>query len=77
MIRYIVGVPGSGKTLYALRRIEEELVYSDRWVVTNLTEIRWPEFQAYLLRTYPTKAIDLRKRLQIIDKKETRTFYRW
>lgn len=77
MIRYIVGIPGAGKTLYAMHRIEQELVATKRWVVTNLVEIKLPEFQAYLNERYPEQGIELSKRLQIIPKVDTREFYRF
>jgi hypothetical protein len=78
MIRAVLGKAGGGKTYWMMHCIERELVGSKRWVVTNLTDIKVPEFQAYLQAKYPQDPnLDLGKRLQIIPKTETRYWFRY
>jgi len=77
MIRFITALPGGGKTYTALRFIIQELLNTNRWVVTNLTEIRVDKLQQYFHDTYPDAKIDLATRLQIIQKTDSTQWYRF
>jgi len=75
MLRFIVGVPGAGKTMFALHRaLVSELVGTKRMIVTNLTEIKLPELAEFMAERYK---IDITGRIQIIPKECTREFYRY
>jgi len=77
MIRFVTALPGGGKTYTALRFIIQELLNTNRWVVTNLTEIRVDKLQQYFHDVYPNAGIDLSKRLQIIQKVDSTQWYRF
>jgi len=77
MIRFVTALPGGGKAYTALRFIIQELLNTNRWVVTNLTEIRVDKLQQYFHDTYPDAKIDLATRLQIIQKVDSTQWYRF
>jgi len=77
LVRMIAGLQGGGKTYTAMRFIAMEIASTDRWVITNLTEIKLPEFALYFAELYPQLDIDISKRLQIIPKEETTRWYRY
>ena len=76
MIRLLIGLPGDGKTRYAVEMIVRELVYSERKVITNIEEIKLKELTVYIEKRYPEAKIDLDQRLKIIPKASTMEFYR-
>jgi len=77
LVRMIAGLQGGGKTYTAMRFIAMEIASTDRWVVTNLTEIKLPEFALYFAQLFPQLNIDIFTRLQIIPKEETTRWYRY
>jgi len=77
MIHATIGLMGGGKTYMAIHQIERQLLRSKRWVVTNLTEIDVPAFQAYLTGKYPEENINLAQRLCIIEKTASNEWYRY
>lgn len=74
MITTIIGKPGGGKSLYALRHIIKVLTETQNSVVTNLSLIL-PELSAYLSVKFPNLDIDVNKRIRIIDEKQSRRFW--
>lgn len=76
MIRLLIGLPGDGKTLYAMHMIIRELVFSERKVVTNIEEIELGRLGEYIEQKYPDARIDLDQRLKIIPKALTQDFFR-
>jgi len=77
MIRFITAIPGGGKTYTAMRFIAHEILSTNRWVVTNLTEIRMDVFSQYFHDEYPNSGVDLSQRLQIIQKTDSTQWYRF
>lgn len=77
MIRFVIGLPGAGKTMFCVSKIIEELGYTERHVVTNMQELKLPELHLYLQKRFPDRAIDLDDRLTIIPKQATFQFYRY
>jgi len=73
-IHFISGKPGGGKSLYALKLVEEELVHGFRPVYTNLP-IKVGRLNEYLQQKYPDKSIDLHTRLRILTDDETGKFW--
>ncbi len=51
-VHFISGKPGGGKTLYSVKLIVEELVHSDRIIVTNVP-LKLGELNRYLQEKYP------------------------
>jgi len=76
MIRMLIGLPGDGKTLYAMHMIIRELVFSERKIVTNIEEIELGRLGEYIEQKYPAAQIDLDQRLKIIPKALTQDFFR-
>ena len=72
---FISGKKGGGKSLYAMKLLEEELVYGDRPVVTNIA-VRWPELMQYLDDAHPSRKSDWMKRLYILQRDECYHFWR-
>lgn len=87
MLRGIFGKTGGGKTYTLVSKIIETLLYSERTVVTNLTELELENLAQYLhdrqhaeKLKHPARVIypiDLNTRLIIIQKPDTREFYRY
>lgn len=77
MIRFVIGLPGAGKTMFCVSKILDELVYTERFVVTNLQELRLDKIGEYLAKRCPDRAIDLDRRLLVIPKTETFQFFRF
>lgn len=73
-IHFISGKPGGGKSLFAVRKLIDDLVLTDRTIVTNIA-LNLPELSAYLQERYPNKSIDLHRRVRIIGDDESREFY--
>jgi len=73
MIKFISGKPGGGKTLYAVSIIEQVLVSTSDYVVTNIP-INIGNLQDLLL----SKGFDIHvpDRLRILTEEETSTFWR-
>lgn len=74
MITFVTGIPGSGKGIVAMRYIREDLLASERTVVTNLP-IRVPEFNEYLQKHGFTG--DINERLRILNADEVFEFFRY
>ncbi len=77
MIRFVVGKPRGGKTLYALREyIMDELVFGTRPVLTNVA-LKLPELNEYLQARHPDVTVDLFKRVRILDDSQLKTFWKF
>ena len=71
----IFGKKGGGKTYYALiNYILRELAYGDRCVCTTVA-LKLPELSAYLAKKYPSRDIDVNKRVRILTRDEGRRFW--
>jgi len=78
-LHFISGKPGGGKSLHAMQLLQEELIYGNRLICTNLP-INLAELNEYLQREFPDTVIDLHTRLRLLDDQtETGQFwlYRW
>lgn len=73
-VRFIVGKPGGGKTLYAVKLIIEELVYTAKTVVTNIP-LELGRLNEYLQEKYPKESIDLLERLVMLEDEDVFDFY--
>lgn len=73
-IHFISGKPGGGKSLYAVKKIIDELVLTNRTIITNLA-LNLPELSAYLQKTYPKKIMDLHQRIRQLEDDQCREFY--
>ena len=78
MIHFVTGKPGGGKSLFAMRRIIHELVYTARDVVTNVP-VQRGVLAEYLQREYPETLVELtgpNNRLHLLDEgKEVRELF--
>lgn len=75
-IHVIQGKPGGGKSLYATRRVIQELVEGHRNIVTNLP-IRLGNLNAYLQKQYPNEDFRAPQRVRILDDLEIRYFWKF
>jgi len=75
-IRFIVGLPGHGKTLFMMHRICDTLLNTKRVVVTTLQEIDVPKLHAYLATKAPNRDLQLHRRLFFVAKGDTAEFCR-
>jgi len=75
MLTLYTGKTGSGKTYAEVSEIAYVLLKTKRGVVTNHTEIKMPEFQAYL----ETKGFegDVNQRIRIIEKDMSKYYFRF
>jgi len=76
-VRFIVGLPGHGKSLFMVRRIAQTLLETNRVVVTTLTEIDRAALYQYLQKKNGDVDLGVHRRLFFIDKKDTSEFYRY
>lgn len=74
MIYAILGLPGSGKTLYSVKKVIDYLVNTDVVILTNLPVFRG-NLAEYLQKHYPEKVINLFERLVELTPEETQKFY--
>lgn len=75
-IHVILGKPGSGKSLYAVSRVIDELANGTRNVVTNLP-LHPGRLNEYLQEKYPDRDCRMVQRLRILDDDELREFWRY
>jgi len=73
-IHFISGKPGGGKSLYSVKLIVEELIHGERVIITNVA-LKLPELNDYLQVKYPSKAIDLFKRVILLNDDDTGKFW--
>jgi len=73
-IHAISGKPGGGKTMYSMRLILNELLYGTRVIITNVG-VNLDALNEYLQREYPTRSINLFKRMHLIDEDEMGRFF--
>lgn len=73
-IYFITGKPRAGKSLYSVALLVRELVHGTRPVVTNLA-LDLGALNEYLQREYPSKSVDLHRRVRILTDEETRSFW--
>ena len=75
MITGITGMPGDGKTLFAVGEIIDILVHTDKFVVTN-ARLKLPELAAYVAARSAGPFV-LDDRLRVIPDSEVFEFYRF
>lgn len=78
-ISVFTGKPGNGKTLTMMHFLAEDLIRTERHVVTNIP-IRLPELTEYIERTCEARKIrvpKLHRRLTVIDTTEALYFWRF
>lgn len=78
-IHFVVGKPGSGKSLYSTRRLFEILRDTDFDIVTNLP-LNIDKLQTKLADALPDTQLaraDLCRRIRILNDDQTREFYRY
>jgi len=73
-IHVIFGKPGSGKSMYATKKLIDELVYGQRNIVTNLP-IRPDRLNEYLNEKYPQINCRMVERLRIMTDDEMAKFW--
>jgi len=74
MISLVVGPPGAGKGLFLMRVVRDELLSSDRVIVTNFA-LKVPELAEFFKRRYPDADVDVFGRVVLLRDEEIRTFY--
>jgi len=75
MLHAIAGLPGGGKSQYALRFVViPELVHGTRVIITNLP-IKLGNLNEYLQKHYPDKLIDVLTRIRILTDDQLAKFY--
>lgn len=74
-IHIIFGPGGSGKSLFQMLVIEEQLRTTRRNIVTNLA-IDVPKFAAWLEAKYPGRDLDPGGRIRVLQEAETKEFWR-
>lgn len=77
MFEFRTGLPGSGKSLSLVRDIYWKLVYTNRLVLTTLTELDVGKLTSYIAQKHPNKNFNIDRRLFFIPKSETSEFYRY
>lgn len=77
MFEFRTGLPGSGKSLSLVRDIYWKLVYTNRIILTTLTELDVDRLSAYIAKQHPGKDYNISRRLFFIPKTDTATFYRY
>jgi len=83
-IHFISGKPGGGKTLYSTRLIIDELVRSDRCVITNVP-LLLPRLNEYIQERHPkayqdrfvSKGIHISDRVILLQEDDLSTFFTW
>jgi len=73
-IHFISGKPGGGKSLFAVKKVVDELLLTRRVIVTNLS-LKLPELNEYLQKVYPDKSVDLLSRIILMSEEETAKFW--
>lgn len=71
---FLLGGFGSGKSYEALSQIYEELVYSDRPIVTNLAVFP-AKLQALIHKRFPDKNIRVLGRIRLLTEEEVPYFF--
>lgn len=69
MILAYTGQPGNGKTLYAVSQIIDALVYTDRFICTNIP-LKLDNLSAYIQIKYPNVSVDLSTRIMLLTEPE-------
>lgn len=75
-IHFVLGKPGGGKTLYAMKLILEELRQGDRLVVTNVA-LNLSRFNEYIQEKYPGETINLWQRVSVLTEDMCREFWKY
>jgi hypothetical protein len=73
-IHIILGKPGAGKSLYAVRRLIDELRDTERNIVTNLP-VRPDRLNEYLQTKWPDRDFRLLQRLRMLTDDEVKQFW--
>lgn len=75
MLTVILGRVGSGKSLYAMHLLIEELRHSQRHIVTTLS-VDKAKLNDYVQRKFPKEDLDVCGRIHRLTKEELRHFWR-
>ena len=75
-IHVILGKPGGGKSLYATRRVLEELAEGQRNIVTNLP-IRLDALNEYVQKRWPGRDLQPVQRIRLLSDAEVRYFWKF
>jgi hypothetical protein len=76
MIFFITGKPGDGKSLYAVRRLLDDLINRECYVVTNIPLVLSKVHEYVSARLPADVPFDLESRLKVIPDSEVYEFYR-
>jgi len=76
MIFFITGKPGDGKSLYAVRRLLDDLINRECYVVTNIPLVLSRVHEYVSARLPDDVPFDLESRLKVIADSEVYEFYR-
>jgi len=75
-IRILFGPGGSGKSLYQMRIVVQELRHTKRNIVTNLA-IDLPRLQEWCEEQFPAEVIDVGRRIRILNVEEGKQFWKY
>lgn len=75
-VKFIVGKPGGGKSMFGTKLIIEDLVYTGATIVTNIP-LKLPELNEYIQKKYPKADVDIHERVVILDEDDVFEFYRF
>jgi hypothetical protein len=73
-IHIILGVPGSGKSLYGVNRVLEELLSGKRYIRTNLP-LNMDRLNEYVQKKFPDQDLRPVQRIRMLTDEETQTFW--
>lgn len=69
-----LGLPGDGKSMSGMRRLETVLTTTQNWVVTNLP-VEIGELQFYLRERYGGRDFDCARRVVLLEQRQVRKFW--
>ena len=74
-IFFVVGKPGGGKSYYGVKQIVDEIMRSNRFIVTNI-ELLLPEIRAYCHEQMEDE-VDLTDRVRVLTDAEAAEFWKY
>jgi hypothetical protein len=74
-IFFVVGKPGGGKSYYGVKQIVDEIMRSNRYIVTNI-ELLLPEIRAYCHEQMEDE-VDLTDRVRVLSDSEAAEFWKY
>lgn len=75
-VQFVFGKPGGGKSLFAFRRIINELRHGKRPIVTNLPVLP-DKLNEYLQETFPNETVDVLGRVRLITTQQLGQWWRY